>query len=260
MLYIVINILQIVGTFYQCIQPIDGDAVICSGGRQVRYCCCREACKGSASECSHSQLVTPLGVPAAAPSALYTMLPAAGTWLATKAHNTAPATFPFLRPMVTHPAPPPLCMGEVSRGLQHRDGSASCSCACRALEALCQRLQGTGLRTMATYDINTRSKPHLNIGTIGHVDHGKTTLTAAITKVLGEKGQSAAVAFDQIDKVCALRGAGHGAPIEVVNFGVHAFARGCRLQKSGRAALRSRQLTVGLAAANRTALHECKLS
>ena len=55
---------------------------------------------------------------------------------------------------------------------------------------------------MSTYDINTRAKPHLNIGTIGHVDHGKTTLTAAITKVLAEKGQSAAVAFDQIDKVC----------------------------------------------------------
>lgn len=34
------------------------------------------------------------------------------------------------------------------------------------------------------YDINTRSKPHVNVGTIGHVDHGKTTLTAAITKVL----------------------------------------------------------------------------
>lgn len=33
-----------------------------------------------------------------------------------------------------------------------------------------------------SYDINTRSKPHMNIGTIGHVDHGKTTLTAAITK------------------------------------------------------------------------------
>jgi elongation factor Tu len=33
-----------------------------------------------------------------------------------------------------------------------------------------------------SYDINSRSKPHMNIGTIGHVDHGKTTLTAAITK------------------------------------------------------------------------------
>ncbi|MCK5781209.1 MAG: elongation factor Tu [Flavobacteriales bacterium] len=44
-----------------------------------------------------------------------------------------------------------------------------------------------------------RSKPHLNIGTIGHVDHGKTTLTAAITKVLAEKGLSAALEFDQID-------------------------------------------------------------
>ena len=44
-----------------------------------------------------------------------------------------------------------------------------------------------------------RSKPHLNIGTIGHVDHGKTTLTAAITKVLAEKGLSKALDFDQID-------------------------------------------------------------
>jgi elongation factor Tu len=44
-----------------------------------------------------------------------------------------------------------------------------------------------------------RSKPHLNIGTIGHVDHGKTTLTAAITKVLAEKGLSEVMNFDQID-------------------------------------------------------------
>jgi elongation factor Tu len=45
-----------------------------------------------------------------------------------------------------------------------------------------------------------RSKPHVNIGTIGHVDHGKTTLTAAITKVLASKGMASFVAFDQIDK------------------------------------------------------------
>jgi len=44
-----------------------------------------------------------------------------------------------------------------------------------------------------------RNKPHLNIGTIGHVDHGKTTLTAAITKVLADAGFSEAKAFDQID-------------------------------------------------------------
>ena len=48
----------------------------------------------------------------------------------------------------------------------------------------------------ATFD---RSKPHLNIGTIGHVDHGKTTLTAAITKVLADAGFSEAKSFDQID-------------------------------------------------------------
>jgi len=45
-----------------------------------------------------------------------------------------------------------------------------------------------------------RKKPHCNIGTIGHVDHGKTTLTAAITKVLAEKGGAEFVAYDQIDK------------------------------------------------------------
>ena len=45
-----------------------------------------------------------------------------------------------------------------------------------------------------------RSKPHANVGTIGHVDHGKTTLTAAITKVLAEKGGAKFVAYDQIDK------------------------------------------------------------
>jgi elongation factor Tu len=45
-----------------------------------------------------------------------------------------------------------------------------------------------------------RNKPHCNIGTIGHVDHGKTTLTAAITKVMSEASGGDAVAFDQIDK------------------------------------------------------------
>ncbi len=45
-----------------------------------------------------------------------------------------------------------------------------------------------------------RDKPHLNVGTIGHVDHGKTTLTAAITEVLSKKGLAETIAFDQIDK------------------------------------------------------------
>ena len=44
-----------------------------------------------------------------------------------------------------------------------------------------------------------RTKPHVNIGTIGHVDHGKTTLTAAITNVLAKKGGAAAKRFDEID-------------------------------------------------------------
>ena len=47
-----------------------------------------------------------------------------------------------------------------------------------------------------------RSKPHCNIGTIGHVDHGKTTLTAAVTKVLAEAGGARFIA-DQIDEKSA---------------------------------------------------------
>src|SRR5438105_160602 len=45
-----------------------------------------------------------------------------------------------------------------------------------------------------------RTKPHCNIGTIGHVDHGKTSLTAAITKILAEQGKAQYTAYDQIDK------------------------------------------------------------
>ena len=45
-----------------------------------------------------------------------------------------------------------------------------------------------------------RTKPHCNVGTIGHVDHGKTTLTAAITKILAKTGGATFTAYDQIDK------------------------------------------------------------
>src|SRR3989338_3780273 len=45
-----------------------------------------------------------------------------------------------------------------------------------------------------------RTKPHVNVGTIWHVDHGKTTLTAAITKVLSEEGKADFMAFENIDK------------------------------------------------------------
>ena len=54
-----------------------------------------------------------------------------------------------------------------------------------------------GIRGLCTFD---RSKPHVNIGTIGHVDHGKTTLTAAITKVLSERGMAEASKFEDIDR------------------------------------------------------------
>jgi len=51
-----------------------------------------------------------------------------------------------------------------------------------------------------------RSKPHVNVGTIGHVDHGKTTLTSAITKVLAEKGLSQYVSYDQVAKASESQG------------------------------------------------------
>src|SRR5215475_1645151 len=51
-----------------------------------------------------------------------------------------------------------------------------------------------------TKQVYIRDKPHLNIGTMGHVDHGKTTLTAAITKVLADRGMSSYVPFGQIDR------------------------------------------------------------
>ena len=48
---------------------------------------------------------------------------------------------------------------------------------------------------------NENRKPNLNVGTIGHVDHGKTTLTAAITKVLSRTNKARYIAYDQIDQV-----------------------------------------------------------
>src|SRR3954454_1090694 len=59
-----------------------------------------------------------------------------------------------------------------------------------------KRLRGTAMSKTAY----VRTKPHLNIGTMGHVDHGKTTLTAAITKVLSERGSGTFVPFARIDR------------------------------------------------------------
>lgn len=50
----------------------------------------------------------------------------------------------------------------------------------------------------------TRTKPHMNIGTVGHIDHGKTTLTAAITKVAAMKQGGKFIAYDEIDKAPVL--------------------------------------------------------
>jgi elongation factor Tu len=55
-------------------------------------------------------------------------------------------------------------------------------------------------------DVFQRTKPHVNVGTIGHIDHGKTTLTSAITKVLATKGLSKAMSYDQVAKASAAQG------------------------------------------------------
>jgi hypothetical protein len=72
------------------------------------------------------------------------------------------------------------------------------ACSDRLLEDAFSKnsLLGFAARQMS-YDINSRSKPHLNIGTIGHVDHGKTTLTAAITKVLNFVALFAALLYSR---------------------------------------------------------------
>ncbi|MBE3100496.1 MAG: elongation factor Tu, partial [Planctomycetes bacterium] len=51
-----------------------------------------------------------------------------------------------------------------------------------------------------------RSKPHVNIGTIGHIDHGKTTLTAALTKVAASKGWAKYVSYDEVAKASESQG------------------------------------------------------
>eukprot|EP00922_Rhytidocystis_sp_ex-Travisia-forbesii_P009900 GHVS01014470.1.p1 GENE.GHVS01014470.1~~GHVS01014470.1.p1 ORF type:complete len:600 (-),score=100.42 GHVS01014470.1:669-2210(-) len=61
-------------------------------------------------------------------------------------------------------------------------------------------LKTYGSSRMFAIGVFQRTKPHLNVGTIGHVDHGKTTLTAAITKVLSDKGQADFKSYEQIDK------------------------------------------------------------
>ena len=51
-----------------------------------------------------------------------------------------------------------------------------------------------------------RSKPHINVGTIGHVDHGKTTLTAALTKISADMGMGKYIAYDDVAKASASQG------------------------------------------------------
>src|SRR2546427_12664069 len=68
------------------------------------------------------------------------------------------------------------------------------------------RQQGQRLGEIMAKAKFERTKPHVNVGTIGHVDHGKTTLTAALTKVAAEKGRAAYVTYDQVAKASESQG------------------------------------------------------
>lgn len=71
---------------------------------------------------------------------------------------------------------------------------------CRKLQHNLQIVRRPLLSTEAYRKYSTEATNHVNVGTIGHVDHGKTTLTAAITKVLQKSGYADYVSYDQIDK------------------------------------------------------------
>ena len=78
-----------------------------------------------------------------------------------------------------------------------------------------------------------RTKPHVNIGTIGHVDHGKTTLTAAITMVLSTFGEAQAMRYDEIDKAPEEKARGitiNTAHVEYETEKRH-YAHECRVQR-----------------------------
>jgi elongation factor Tu len=69
-----------------------------------------------------------------------------------------------------------------------------------AARFLLRRASSTPFRRSLATATFSRDKPHVNIGTIGHVDHGKTTLTQAITRVLSDKGYGQAMTYEDIDK------------------------------------------------------------
>lgn len=72
--------------------------------------------------------------------------------------------------------------------------------SCHRLFHRFKKVACSDINTNILRKYSTEEKKHVNVGTIGHVDHGKTTLTAAITKVLNKTGQANYVPYEQIDK------------------------------------------------------------
>src|SRR3989454_4695859 len=80
-----------------------------------------------------------------------------------------------------------------------------------------------------------RTKPHVNVGTIGHVDHGKTTLTAALTKVAADKGLATYVTYDQVAKASESQGRREATKILTIATSHVEYATARRHYEIGRA-------------------------
>ena len=80
-----------------------------------------------------------------------------------------------------------------------------------------------------------RSKPHVNVGTIGHIDHGKTTLTAALTKVAADKGWAKFVSYDQVAKASESQGRRDDTKILTIASSHVEYATDLRSRTQGRA-------------------------
>ena len=87
-----------------------------------------------------------------------------------------------------------------------------------------------------------RSKPHVNVGTIGHIDHGKTTLTAALTKVSSDKGWAKFIPYDQVAKASESQGRRDPTKILTIATAHVEYATDLRSRTQGRAAHSPMQL------------------
>lgn len=95
-----------------------------------------------------------------------------------------------------------LCRQYEAAALHRLHGALTSPCNGRSTSRICANARSfaTNIQDKPKVEPNQRERPHCNVGTIGHVDHGKTTLTAAITKIQSRKGLADYMSYDQIDR------------------------------------------------------------